>query len=89
MSFAFKMQQELHQVESQIYDLETIFLSTNRYGKLSLSTDSIPSTNTASTNTIVNSSSLVQPMTPNKLNATITNSSRIFSKTSMTSPIEQ
>ena len=39
MSFAFKMQQELHQVESQIYDLETIFLSTNRYGKLSLSTD--------------------------------------------------
>ena len=33
-SVSEKMQRELTQVESQIYDLETIFLSTNRYGHL-------------------------------------------------------
>jgi hypothetical protein len=78
-SVSEKMQRELTQVESQIYDLETIFLSTNRYGQL-LATHSTD--NAAETALPDHPSS---PSTPTKISPTISNADRIFSNASMTS----
>ena len=74
------MQRELTQVESQIYDLETIFLSTNRYGHL-LATHSTD----AAAETTAGPDPPSPLSTPTKISSTISNADRIFSNASMTS----
>ena len=81
------MQHELTQVEAQIYDLETVFLTLNRYGG---SGGGIPS----SSNVVLDPSSALEvsnePETtpPSESQPSLSDKRRIFSQTSMTSPIE-
>ena len=84
MSVEEKMKKELIQVEAQIYDLETIFLSNNRYGAESFSS-------TAATEQPSSDGKKTEPapVTPNKSFASISNDRRIFSKTSNTSSLEK
>ena len=84
-SMEVKMQHELTQVEAQIYDLETAFLTLNRYG----GGGGIPS----SSNVLDPSSALEvsnEPETtpPSESQPSSSDKRRIFSQTSMTSPIE-
>ena len=89
-SMEWKMQHELNQVEAQIYDLETVFLTTNRYS------DNPAGSNVQETSALEVSS--VAPPQGNEPRASGGNQSssgvahtderRIFSQTSMTSPIE-